>query len=100
MITSAEEIFGDLQEGLRLEQNYPNPFSSTTTIHFAIPVKSKVLVKIYDSHGIEVNTLVNERLSAGNYKTEFNASDLPAGIYYCTIQMENITKTIKLNISK
>jgi hypothetical protein len=65
-----------------LFQNYPNPFNPTTTINYSIPIQSFVVLKVYDILGMEIVTLVNEEKPAGNYKIEFDATNLSSGIYF------------------
>ena len=84
-----------------LEQNYPNPFNPTTTINFSIPTSSKVTLKIYNTLGKEVATLVDGFKYAGNYSFEFNASsDLTSGMYFYTLTSDNFTATKKLMLVK
>ena len=64
-----------------LEQNYPNPFNPSTTINFALPVKSNVTLSVYNSLGQKVTELVNGALPAGNHSVNFNASSLSSGVY-------------------
>jgi hypothetical protein len=68
-----------------LGQNYPNPFNPTTTISYAIPFDSKVVVNIFNTLGQEVALLKDEVVSAGNYEVNFNASHLSSGIYFYSI---------------
>ena len=79
-----------------LAQNYPNPFNPSTTITFDIPHSTEVLLKIYNSLGEEITTLVSDRLSAGSYSYEWNASDLPSGVYFYKIQAGDYIKTKKM----
>ena len=65
----------------QLNQNYPNPFNPGTAINFSVPVPANVTLKIYDILGKEILTLVNENKPRGNYTVEFNAANLPTGIY-------------------
>ncbi|MBL8008864.1 MAG: T9SS type A sorting domain-containing protein [Ignavibacteria bacterium] len=65
-----------------LSQNYPNPFNPSTKINFSIPKSGIVTIKIYDILGKEVMTLVNEMKQAGNYETEFTATNLASGAYF------------------
>ncbi len=65
-----------------LEQNFPNPFNPGTTIEYHIPIKTKVNLKVYNSIGQEVATLVNKVKKAGIYKVKFDASNLSSGIYF------------------
>ena len=71
---------------LSSEQNYPNPFNPTTTIVYSIPENAFVTMKVYDILGKEITTLINERKSAGNYSINFNASNLPSGVYFYRMQ--------------
>lgn len=65
-----------------LSQNYPNPFNPTTTIKYSILKASKVQLKIYNTLGLEVATLVNENKQSGDYEVEWDASSFPSGVYF------------------
>ncbi|MEK6570069.1 MAG: T9SS type A sorting domain-containing protein, partial [Bacteroidota bacterium] len=65
-----------------LEQNFPNPFNPTTTIHFSLPQREQVTLKIFDVLGQEVATLVKSEYLAGNHSVVFYAEDLASGIYF------------------
>jgi hypothetical protein len=82
------------------EQNFPNPFNPTTTITYQIPEISFVTLKVYDVLGKEITTLVNEEKPAGNYVVEFNAINLPSGIYFCRINAGNFVETKKMVLMK
>jgi hypothetical protein len=80
-------------------QNYPNPFNPTTYISYDIPVKSNVVIKVYNVLGSEVAALVNEEKLPGRYLVEFNAPHLPSGIYFYSInagEYKSIKKMILL----
>ncbi|MFN3871700.1 MAG: T9SS type A sorting domain-containing protein [Ignavibacterium sp.] len=64
-----------------LQQNYPNPFNPSTRISWQSPVGSRQTLKVYDVLGNEIRTLVDEHKEAGKYEVEFNANDIPSGIY-------------------
>lgn len=83
-----------------LNQNYPNPFNPTTTIKYSIQKSGNVSLKVYDMIGNEVANLVNENQQAGNYNLEFNASDLPSGIYVYRLTSGNFVDTKKLILLK
>lgn len=72
-----------------LSQNYPNPFNPETNIKYQIPNDSKVIIKIYNILGSEVEELVNETKKAGVYEINFNAENLSSGIYLYRLQVEN-----------
>jgi photosystem II stability/assembly factor-like uncharacterized protein len=79
-----------------LEQNYPNPFNPTTTIEYSIQERSNVIVKVFDLLGREITTLVNEEKIPGNYKVEFDAINLPSGVYFYRLETEKFYEIKKL----
>ena len=83
-----------------LEQNYPNPFNPTTTIKYSIKKAGLVTLKVYDILGKEITTLVNENKTAGNYSVNFNASNLPSGIYFYRLKSGSFLATKKLIFMK
>ena len=74
---------------------YPNPFNPTATISYSLPRESKVKLTIYNSLGQIVKVLVDETKSAGDYKTLFNAYDIPSGVYFYQLLAGNYAKTNK-----
>jgi photosystem II stability/assembly factor-like uncharacterized protein len=97
LIQPMGDIFPDK---FSLSQNYPNPFNPVTNIEFSLPQKSFVKLKVFDLLGREVQSLVNENLSAGKYKYDFNASALPSGIYFYKLETENFSETRKMVLLK
>jgi len=79
-----------------LEQNYPNPFNPVTRINYQIPERSLVSLKVYDVLGNEIATLVNEEKPAGYYEIEFNAANLPSGIYFYKLRAGEFVETKKM----
>lgn len=65
--------------------NYPNPFSTETTIEFSVKQQSPATVRLIDGLGNVVRVLLNEKLEAGTYRTELNASGLSSGVYHLEI---------------
>ena len=61
--------------------NYPNPFNPTTTIHYQIPVASKVILSIYDTLGRKVTELVHKQQAPGSYNIQWNAAGQASGVY-------------------
>ncbi|MBZ0199416.1 MAG: T9SS type A sorting domain-containing protein [Ignavibacteriaceae bacterium] len=72
-----------------LAQNYPNPFNPSTTISFRIPEADFITLKVFNALGEEVVTLVNGFKQAGAYNIQFNASNIPSGIYFYSIKAGN-----------
>jgi hypothetical protein len=83
-----------------LKQNYPNPFNPVTIIDYSIPQACFVTIKVYDLLGKEIAVLVNTEKSAGNYKVEFNGSNLKSGIYFYNMKAGSFTGTKKLMLMK
>lgn len=79
-----------------LSQNYPNPFNPTTTIEYYLPTYSKVRLVIYNSLGQEVETLVSEFQTSGEYRVQFNASGYSTGVYFYSLITDNNKLTRKM----
>ncbi len=100
-VTSVEEIEPiTLPETFRLQQNYPNPFNPTTTIEFAVAHRSKVSLKLFDLLGREIATLVDEEMTPGQYKLQFEGAHLPSGVYFYMMKAENFVASKKLILLK
>ncbi|MCL5027791.1 MAG: cellulase family glycosylhydrolase [Bacteroidetes bacterium] len=83
-----------------LNQNFPNPFNPSTEIKYSIPSRSFVTLKVYNILGNEVRTLVNENKEAGEYSINFNANNLPSGVYFYRINAGNYTGLKKMILLK
>ncbi len=88
--TAKDSVTSSVTSNLNDSSNaaiYPNPISRTTTFAFTLSQSAFTSLKIYNALGKEVATLINQRLLAGDQKVEFNASDLPSGVYYYRLQI-------------
>ncbi len=94
------EIDAGFPKEFSLSQNYPNPFNPTTTLIYAVSKSSFVTLKVYDVLGTEISTLVNEQKQPGEYKVNFNGSNLPSGIYIYKINAGNFTSVKKMLLLK
>jgi hypothetical protein len=83
-----------------LNQNYPNPFNPSTTISFNLRSRSFVSLKVFDLIGREVATIVSEEMQAGSYSRQWNAFDLPSGVYFYRLQAGLFAETKKLILLK
>ena len=80
-----------------LEQNYPNPFNPSTNIKYTISSRQFVTLKIFNSLGEEIETLVNEFQDAGVHsKLYIVNSTLPSGMYYYQLKSGNFLDTKKM----
>ncbi|HJY64339.1 MAG TPA: DUF1028 domain-containing protein [Ignavibacteria bacterium] len=97
-ISNNQNIF---PETFTLYQNYPNPFNPSTIISFDIANRTNVKVSVFDIIGREVAIIVdNITFHQGRYTVEFNAADLPSGVYICKIQTDEFTDTKKMILLK
>ncbi|MFC2093987.1 M28 family peptidase [Bacteroidota bacterium] len=86
-ITFIPQANPTVPETYLLAQNYPNPFNPSTKISWQSPVSSWQTLKVYDVLGNEVAALINEEKPAGSYSVEFDAANLPSGIYFYRLQV-------------
>lgn len=102
-ILNSQVIIGQ-PNGFSVSQNYPNPFNPSTIINYEMPFDGLVKLVVFDNLGREVKTLVNGNVNAGYYKTEFNATGLPSGVYFYRINAssgsKNFEKVFKMMLVK
>lgn len=80
--------------------NKPNPFNPTTTIQYTLPVDEHVRIAVYDALGRELEVLVNDQRSAGSYSVDFNAKNLPSGIYFYRFETPTQSQMKKMVVAK
>ncbi|MFB3056072.1 MAG: T9SS type A sorting domain-containing protein, partial [Ignavibacteriaceae bacterium] len=83
-----------------LFQNYPNPFNPTTKIQYAVSKRQFISLNVYDVLGNLIVTLVNEEKPSGTYEVEFDASNLPSGVYMYRLTAGNFSSSKKLLLLK
>lgn len=72
-----------------LNQNFPNPFQTSTTIQYDLPHPSFVKMRVFDSRGRTVATLVESSQQAGNHQVTFDAGHLPSGLYLYRLEADD-----------
>jgi hypothetical protein len=104
-----KQIGIEVPNEFKLYQNYPNPFNPVTKIKFEIPSNGfpigafgndRVVLKIYDILGREIQTLVNESLQPGSYEVTFDGSSLSSGIYFYQLKAGDYIETKKMLMIK
>ena len=83
-----------------LSQNYPNPFNPATRINYAIPVESRVSLKVFNVLGQQVASLVDGVQPAGNYIAFFEAAKMPTGVYFYRLEAGNFSQVKKMMLLK
>ncbi len=118
-LTSSDVNTGqNVPNEFQLEQNFPNPFNPSTIIQYVIPSAAKesqkiasssamtrndlvhVSLKVFDSLGSEIATLVNEFQQAGQFVKTFHGTSLPSGVYFYTLRTDNYAQTKKMLLLK
>ncbi len=98
-VTSVDDLTL-LPTEFQLHQNYPNPFNPATTISWQTPVSGWQTIKIYNSLGEEIETLVDEYKPAGMYKVQFTVNNLPSGVYFYQLRAGEFVQTKKMILMK
>jgi len=79
-----------------LEQNYPNPCNSSTTIQFVLPASGYVSLVLFDVTGKKVQMLVDDLMQSGSHAARFDAVDHPSGVYYYVMHVSGFQEMKKL----
>ena len=97
-------IFEDHAAGIpdhfALRQNYPNPFNPSTTIRFELQTETSVSLRIFNTLGQLIATLVDEPKRPGVYQVQWNASNVPSGTYFYRLQTAGCVETRKMIVIK
>lgn len=100
VFTSVEHNEGTTPKEYSMKQNYPNPFNPGTTIKWQQPKQGFTTLKIFNTLGNEVATIVNQELNAGSYSVNYDAGRLSSGIYFYTLTTGNFSSTKKMILVK
>jgi hypothetical protein len=77
-----------IPDDFKLAQNFPNPFNGETVIQYDLPVRSRVIIQLYNMRGQEVDRLVDKWQSAGSYSASWDGGNQASGIYYYRLRVE------------
>jgi hypothetical protein len=77
-------------------KSFPNPFNPTTRIAYTLPTQGLVTLSVYDVAGRLVETPVREMQSAGDHVIEWDAHDVPSGVYFCKLESPGVSQTCRL----
>jgi len=84
----------------RLYQNYPNPFNPVSKIKYGVPKNGYVKLAVYDEIGRLVAILEDGVKQANTYEVEFDATNLPSGVYYYKLEADGFSETKKMVLVK
>ena len=80
-------------------QNYPNPFNPVTTIRYFVEKPAHITITIHDLIGREIDRLIDRQKKPGQYSIQWQAGNLPSGIYLCQIKIgKTVKQTIKMTL--
>ena len=87
---------GIVADGYELKQNSPNPFNAGTRIDYTVFEPGMVRLVVYDILGKEIAVLVDEMQENNGYSITFNAADLPSGIYFYSLSVNEFGEAKKM----
>lgn len=99
-VIGIQNLSTEIPADFKLSQNYPNPFNPVTNIEFSLPKSGMTKLTVFDITGKEVEKLVNQNLSAGTYKVDFDASPLSSGTYFYRIEAGDFVQVKKMILVK
>ncbi|MEZ4694902.1 MAG: tail fiber domain-containing protein [Rhodothermales bacterium] len=86
--------------GLRLDANYPNPASRTTSIRFELPENQHADLAIFDLTGRKVSQVVDADMAAGPHEISWDVSSLPSGVYFYRLVAGGDTRSAKITVTR
>jgi len=90
----------EIEDVASISQNFPNPFSTVTNIQFTLEKRDNVVINVYDVRGSLIAVLASDYYSAGTHAIKWNASDIPSGYYFYSLQTSTGVVTKKASIIK
>lgn len=94
------EIEDELPKSVELHQNYPNPFNPSTTLSFYMPEEGEIKLSIFNIVGQPVAVLLEGTRAQGEHSLEWDASDMPSGIYIYQLEVGTKIMTRKMTLVK
>ena len=99
-LSGISQGFGNVPLDFTLHQNFPNPFNPTTTIVFEISKSHFVRLRVFDNNGKEIKTLINEYKTPGKYSIQFESDNLPSGVYFYKLEVNDFSEIKRMVILK
>ena len=88
----------NVQNGVGLGQNLPNPANGTTSVNYSLDNAAQVALNLYDINGKLVRNLVQGTEGAGSHRVEINTADLQEGVYFYTLTTDKMTATKRMTV--
>ncbi|MFZ1730208.1 MAG: T9SS type A sorting domain-containing protein [Bacteroidota bacterium] len=93
-------FFDATPTSVTLYQNYPNPFNPSTTISYQLMQPGHVTLKVFNTLGESVGTLVDDAKEAGAHQVQMNSEKLPSGTYIYQINVDGQVTQKKMTVMK
>lgn len=88
------------ERGYRLYQNVPNPSKGQTIIKYTVPGKERITLKLFDLNGKEIDVLLDEEKTKGEYDVLLDMNKYSAGTYFYQIKAGLLSGTKKIIFEK
>ncbi|MCI0450749.1 MAG: T9SS type A sorting domain-containing protein [Chlorobi bacterium] len=99
-VTGITQISSGVPAEYKLHSNFPNPFNPSTKIRFDLKSAGDAELIIFNVLGERVAEEQFGKLSAGYYQYEWNAADMPSGVYFYRLESGSFTDTRKMILVK
>ena len=83
-----------------LNQNYPNPFNPSTLLSYNLKTDANVKLTVFNLVGQSVRILIDGYQTAGEYEVQFDANELPAGVYLYKLQVGDYSSVKRMTLVK
>lgn len=99
-VVGTQEVLTAKTKNIELHQNYPNPVINKTAIHYSLNAPSQINIELVDIMGQVVAEVAQQTQPAGEHLIDFDASNLPNGIYFIKLSDARNTETRKMILSR
>jgi WD40 repeat protein len=94
--TSSLELAKELPKKSTFFQNFPNPFNPSTTLKYNIASSGNISIKIYNTLGQEIETIINSYHQPGEYFIVWEPKNIRSGVYYCRFSTQDFNEVKKI----
>ena len=96
----SNRVYDNTTSGFSLSQNFPNPFSGTSSFSYTTPKETEVKLSVRDMTGKQVKILIEGRVSEGLHQVNFDAGNLPSGSYLLILESGSTQLTKEMILAK
>jgi len=100
LLTGVQDFHPPVVEKFELQPNFPNPFNPSTTISYALPVRTHVRLEVVNILGARVATLVDRVQGPGSYRVRFDGSRWSSGVYFYRLNTDRFSHIRKMVLLK